>query len=89
MTTNNQPISDTFVITKSFSTPEEFSIHIEKEAMTLGMSLIDTILMYCEEHDIDSDVIAKLISRSLKEKIRSEAEYLHMIKPEDNGTLPL
>jgi hypothetical protein len=56
--------------------------------MVQGESLIDTILAYCENHDIDEDIIAKTISKSLKEKILVEARDRN-IMDSDDGVLDI
>jgi hypothetical protein len=84
-------LSDTLIITKKFTTASEFSQFIEKEAVEKKQGLMESIIDFCEKNDIDIEAVAKLITRSLKEKIRIEAEDLHMIKRKTTQTqeLPL
>jgi hypothetical protein len=81
-------ITDSFLITKEFASAEAFSVYIEDRAITEGESLIDTILAYCDERDIDVDVTAKLVTKSLKEKLALEFEERNMLRVE-HGTLDL
>jgi benzoyl-CoA reductase/2-hydroxyglutaryl-CoA dehydratase subunit BcrC/BadD/HgdB len=81
-------MTDTFAITKKFKTDVEFSQHIEQTAMKNGDSLIDTILSYCDTHDIDEELIAKLLSQSLKDKIMVEAQDLKLMS-NLSGTLDI
>lgn len=81
-------ITDQFLITKEFASANDFSMYIEDRAMREGESLIDTIIAYCDEKDIDVDVTAKLVTKSLKEKLAIEFEELNMLR-RDHGTLDL
>ena len=80
------PATDEFLITKEFASANEFSMFIEETAIKEGMDLIDVILNYCEEKDIDVDVTAKLVTKSLKEKLAIEFQQRKMLRSE-NGTL--
>lgn len=83
-------ISDVGIITKKkFATASEFSQFIEKDAVDKKQGLMETILDFCEKNEIDVEVVSKLITRSLKEKIRYEAESLNMIKRKSTPELPL
>jgi hypothetical protein len=79
-------LTDEFVITKEFASANEFSMFIEETAIKEGMDLIDVILNYCEEKDIDPDVTAKLVTKSLKEKLAVEFTERNMLRNE-HGTL--
>lgn len=83
------PTTDEFLITKQFKTAAEFSIHIEKIAKQSNMTCMDVLIDYCEKRNIETDSVASLISSSLKEKIRVEAEDLRMLKTTNSGRLPL
>lgn len=83
-----QELTDVFILTKEFATATEFSIFIEQRAITDGQSLMDTIIAYCDEKDIEIDSVGKMISKSLKEKIRVEAVDLNMMRQEE-GVLPI
>src|ERR1700739_3668533 len=80
------PATDEFLITKEFASANEFSMFIEETAIKEGMDLIDVILNYCEDKDIDVDVTAKLVTKSLKEKLAIEFQQRKMLRSE-NGTL--
>tara|TARA_B100000073_G_scaffold340817_1_gene341174 strand:- start:1173 stop:1457 length:285 start_codon:yes stop_codon:yes gene_type:complete len=75
----NLPMSDPFLITKEFKSSNEFSQHIERLAHNSG-SFIDAIVDYCSAKDIDVESVKKLLSPSLKEKIKAEAENLNLLK---------
>jgi len=80
--------TDVFLITKEFSTPTEFSQHIEKSAYVKGLSYWDALLEYCSKNDIESDNINKLLNASLKSKIESELVELNLIKGKKSNKLP-
>lgn len=66
LTLDNPPI-------KPFRNKNDFSIYIETYAITNGVGLIDSLLQYCEDADVDMDRCAKLVSDSLKDKLEDEA----------------
>lgn len=67
---------------------KEFSLIVEKiKKDKAGISYMDAILHYCEEHKIEPDTVGKLISKPLKEKISVEAQSLNLIRK--TGALPL
>jgi Phage late-transcription coactivator len=66
-------LSDAYVITKQFTSASEFSQFIEKQAVQSKHGYMDVIIDFCQRNDIDVESISKLITRSLKEKIRVEA----------------
>lgn len=77
----------TYLITREFTNPTEFSMHIEKEAIRRKIGYMEALVDYCEENDIDTGSMSGLISSSLKEKIRAEAEEMNLLKK--TSKLPL
>lgn len=67
-------INDEFILTKKFKSSVEFSMFIEEYCLTNKIGYMDGVIDYCTKQDIDVELIAPLISKSLKEKIRVEAE---------------
>ena len=67
-------LNDVLIITKQFQSAADFSVYIEKRAIEGKQSLMDTIIDHCQKNQIDLEAVPKLITRSLKEKIRGEAE---------------
>ena len=45
-----------------------------------GVSYIDAVVEYCEENDMDVDMIINIIPQSLKSHIMQEAEELNLLK---------
>ena len=52
---------------------KEFSLKIEKIAKEKRCSLMDAILEFCKEKDLDPGTVGSLISKPLKEKIKADA----------------
>lgn len=77
-------ISDVFLITKEFKTSTEFSQFIEKKSYQTGLTCMDVILDYCERNEIEVESVNKLLSSSLKEKVKAEAQSLNMLKEKEN-----
>lgn len=88
MVEDNSVISNEFLITKQFKTSTEFSQYIEKQATTTGISCMDILVDYCIKREIEIESVSTMLTTSLKEKIRAEAEELNMLKRKD-GKLPL
>lgn len=53
--------------------PIAFSTYVETYAITNGVSLIESILQYCEDANANPEDCVHLMSRSLREKIEAEA----------------
>ena len=51
--------------------------------------LMDAVLKYCEENDIDTASVGPLINKSLKEKIKEEAEKLNLVERSSTAVLPI
>jgi hypothetical protein len=58
---------------KFFTSSSEFSIHIEKLALTNGIPYLEALSMFCEDTGAEYDEVAALISQSLRQKIYEEA----------------
>jgi len=66
-----------------------FSYKIEQIVYEKDVSYIDAIVMYCQETGFEFELAAKLISESLKSKIKMEAEDLHFLPKSNTAKLPL
>jgi hypothetical protein len=58
----------------------EFSEKIVEIASETGMTMMDSIIQYCEDTGLEVDVASTLISSALKSKIREEAQSLNLLK---------
>lgn len=85
----SQKPTDTFLITKEFRTPAEFSQHIEQTAHTTRQPCMDVLLDYCMKNEIESESVNKIINNSLRTKLESEASDLNLLKVKSKvGKLP-
>ena len=65
-------------------TPTKFSLLIEQIVQTKNISYMDACLEYCKEKELETNSIARLVNKSLKQKIQMEAEQLHFL-PKTNS----
>ena len=68
---------------------KEFSLKIEAMGKEKKMPYMDAVIDYCKSNDIDVGTINSMVNKSLKEKIKSEAINLKMLKEKKGGTLPV
>jgi hypothetical protein len=69
-------------------TPKEFALFIDKEVHEKSITYIDAIVEYCDKRQLETNQIKHLINRSLKEKIRVNAEAVNLLQKSTN-TLPI
>lgn len=50
---------------------------------------MEAVIHYCDENDIDVGTVNTLVNKSLKEKIKTEATKLKMLKGSSTGVLPV
>jgi hypothetical protein len=84
---SKQELTDAVIITKRFRSPNEFSLHIEERVLRERIGYMDAVIQYCNEIDIDIESVANLINKSLKDKIRVEAEEQNYMRKQ--GKLPI
>ena len=58
----------------------EFSTKIMEMAEQENLSIMDSIVGYCEQTGMEIDVASTLISSALKAKLREEAQELNLLK---------
>jgi len=75
-----QKPTDTFLITKTFRTPAEFSLHVEQTAFRTGQPCMDVLLDFCMKHEIEAESVNKIINNSLRSKLEAEAQDLNLLK---------
>lgn len=63
-----------------FNSAVDFSLYIENRAKTEGDSLIETLIAFCDEYNIDVTRIKNLISKSLYDKLKNEFVERGMIQ---------
>lgn len=59
--------------------PEQVSSTIERMVSTRSISYMDAVLELCEEHSIDSAMIAKYLSKPIIENIEKEAMDVNLL----------
>ena len=79
-----QKPTDTFLITKTFRTPAEFSLHVEQTAFRTGQTCMDVLLDFCMKHEIEAESVNKIINNSLRSKLEAEAQDLNLLKVKGN-----
>jgi hypothetical protein len=87
LNTDVKKVSDVFLITKRFHTSTEFSQYIEKKSKATKTGYIDVLIDFCVKEEIEIESVKKLLTSSLKEKIKEEAESLNLLK-EKTSKLP-
>tara|TARA_Y100000592_G_scaffold49307_1_gene78048 strand:- start:3771 stop:4031 length:261 start_codon:yes stop_codon:yes gene_type:complete len=76
-------------IEKKFLTPSKFAIEIEKIVAEEEFNYIDAICYYCESNNLEIESVTKLISKSLKERLKWDATRLNFMKKTTRARLPL
>jgi len=68
---------------------KEFSLKIESIVREKHISYMDAVVWFCEQNEIDTSTVSSMINKSLKEKIKIEAQERNMVKFPRSGKLPL
>ena len=76
------------VLESKFYCPNKFAQEIEDLVqVNVEMNYIDAIVYFCEKNSLDVESIPKLISKTLKEKIKYEATELNFLKKTSRAKL--
>lgn len=67
----------------------QFSLEIEKIAVNKDLPYMEAVIFYCESTGFEVELAAKLISASLKSKIKVEAERLNFLPKSNTGRLTI
>ena len=68
---------------------KEFSLTIEGIVKDKRITHMDAVIWYCDENGLDPSQVSSLISKSLKEKIKAEAEKLNLVERSSTAVLPI
>lgn len=68
---------------------KKFGLLIEDIVKKKKITYMDAVISYCEENDIDPSSIGPLVNKSLKEKIKIEAENLNLVERSSTAVLPI
>jgi len=63
-----------------------FEVAVSRIQSNTGLSIMDSIIMYCQRANIEVELAAKLITPALKTKLKKEAVELHFIKTRKSRT---
>jgi hypothetical protein len=67
----------------------DFSMAIEDLVWMKDISYMDAILLYCEDTGFEIELAAKMISGTLKSKLKIEAEELNFLPKSNTAKLPI
>ncbi len=59
--------------------PNTFAVGVEKYVREHDVSYIDGVIGYSDEHEIELDIVPKLINITLKQKLEAEARALNLL----------
>ena len=68
------------LIKEKFLCQSKFAQDIEHPVMSSKINYIEAIVTYCEDNGIEFESVSKLISKPLKEKLKSQATQLNFLK---------
>ena len=79
------------VLDEKFMTSAKFSMEIENIVETSNgeLNYIEAILTFCEENEIEFESVPKLLSKTLKEKLKYDAQRLSFMKKSSRAKLPI
>ena len=66
----------------------DFLKKVENLVLTGDYGYIDSILIACEEYDIEPSTVAKILPKPIIEKIEKEGKYFNLI-PRNSPELPV
>ena len=56
-----------------------FAVGVEQYVQVHDVSYIDAVIGYSDEHEIELDIVPKLINITLKQKLEAEARALNLL----------
>jgi hypothetical protein len=74
-----QPVITSINTLRMFKTSNEFSLYIEQVVNEKRITHMDAILEYCKENYLEPQDIAKLVNKSLKEKVALNMQELNYL----------
>jgi len=66
----------------------KFSQAVEALANNQNITHLEALVQYCEENDVESELVKKLITPSLKAKLKVDAQALHYLPGGKDSKLP-
>lgn len=79
------------ILDEKFMTAAKFSLEIENlmKVSNGTMNYIECIVHYCNENNIEVETVSKLVTKSLKEKLKHDAQRLNYMKKSSKARLIL
>lgn len=79
------------ILDEKFMTAAKFSLEIENlmKISNGTMNYIECIVHYCNENNIEVETVSKLVTKSLKEKLKYDAQRLNYMKRSSKARLIL
>ena len=76
---------------KKFMNSAKFSMEVEKIVKESDgqLNYIEAVLTFCEENEIEFESVSKLLSKTLKEKLKYDAQRLCFMKKSSKAKLPI
>ena len=68
---------------------KKFGLIIEDMVKKQKIPYMDAVIKYCDDNDIDLSSVGPLINKSLKEKIKEEAQRLNLVEKSSTAVLPI
>lgn len=65
-----------------FKTPVEFSLYIETMVLEKNLTHMEALLQFCEDNTVDPIEIKDLVTKSLKDKVRSNFKDIGLLVKE-------
>lgn len=84
--TNNLLDDTTVVEQQIFQDPNEFSIYIESIANERHITCLEALVDFIESKDVDIEVIADIISPSLRDKLKENFIDIGLMKSQNTLT---
>lgn len=77
-------------VEKKFMCSDKFAYEIEKIVnRDSNSNYISAIIEFCENHSIEPELIAKIIPKTLKQKVKNDATKLNFLKKTTSAKLPI
>lgn len=79
LTKQSEQLNTIYKNLNMFKTANEFSLYVEQLVKEKKLSYMDAVLDYCKENFLEPEDVAKLINKSLKEKIALDMQELNYL----------
>ena len=73
----------------SLMNSKKFGLIIEDMVKKQKIPYMDAVIKYCDDNNIDLTSVGPLVNKSLKEKIKEEAQNLNLVEKSSTAVLPI